>query len=566
MSISDTEQLTPDFAGVGTADLSTSIAETAEGDHFKIHGVALGAGDITVGQSEIKKYWPAEALREAAESLEGRPLVKNHTNNAEGRIGTVTKADYKTGVGVVYEAEIAPHYEELAKDVAAGILDVSARVKHPDEEELEQHEDSDALVVDRMLFDNLSVVTDGASPSNTANYGASPELSPDAGQAEAADSPAVASASAGDEGDFATATLERGYVVEDVDVTSDMNDDGAEDEPEAEDEATDDVFEEEESDADVEDEEADSEPDVDAEDDSDSGTESEEAEELETGDASEADGDELEADADDLGDEAKDTAETEEQSDSPTTEESESTDVEADTDEAGETSAAETRDESGGLSPESVAALSTYTPMNPDFTEDIDEDAIEEMSEPVLVERDTVEQLSEKAETAETVDERLEELNEKVDVVDQVDDDALEELAEAEDPVVLESEELSEKEGLVDEVGSVYAEELAKDSQFSAEELTDRFSPMELRDKLAGEDGDAGEELASTIESEPEPEGETVESEELSESAEDIEREETEEMAREKVAEELEDVGWTAQAEKVRAGEMDLEELGVEIE
>jgi len=154
-------------AGVGTAELNSELDSDGK---YTISGIALGAGDVTVGNSGIKKQWPAAELKQAASSLQGKPLVRDHQNNSDGRVGTVTKAFYDEGVGVRYEAEIASHYEQLAKDVAAGIQEVSARAYHDPVEELEETE-SGAKRVTSILFDNLSVVSQGASPSNTAEIG-----------------------------------------------------------------------------------------------------------------------------------------------------------------------------------------------------------------------------------------------------------------------------------------------------------------------------------------------------------------------------------------------------------
>jgi len=191
---------TTEYAGVGTASLSASVSAVDGDEPYPIHGIALGSGDITLGQSGIRKYWPAATLKEAVDSLEGKPLVKDHINNSDGHVGTVTKAWFDPGVGVRYEAEIAPHYEQLARDVAAGIKDVSPRIKHPPESVLENYDDA-TLEVHNARFSNLSIVNDGASPSNTANFGAADSFSPDH---------AVAM-SAFEDGEMATATLERGY-------------------------------------------------------------------------------------------------------------------------------------------------------------------------------------------------------------------------------------------------------------------------------------------------------------------------------------------------------------------
>jgi hypothetical protein len=157
-------------AGVGTAHLSSSVDD--EDGPYTIHGIAIGEGDVTYGKSQTKKKWTADALKEVAETLEGQPLVKNHQNDSEGTIGEVKRTSYQDGVGVRYEAEIADHYDEFAKDVASGILDVSPRILHTPPAELEEDAESGALLVEGRAFgDNLSLVSDGASPSNTAEFG-----------------------------------------------------------------------------------------------------------------------------------------------------------------------------------------------------------------------------------------------------------------------------------------------------------------------------------------------------------------------------------------------------------
>lgn len=195
------------IAGVGTAHLSypgVSLSDSdSGGDGFVINGIALGAGDVTVGQSGVKKYWPAEALEQAAETLEGQDLVRDHINTTEGKVGEVTKAEYLEDVGVVYEAEVASHYDNLANDIAAGLMEVSVRAYHAPEDELEQN-DAGALVVEDVYFDNLSVVNNGASPSNTADTG---------GIGNILDSAPTVEASASFSDGQATATLSRSEAV-----------------------------------------------------------------------------------------------------------------------------------------------------------------------------------------------------------------------------------------------------------------------------------------------------------------------------------------------------------------
>lgn len=153
-----------------------------------------------------------------------------------------------------------------------------------------------------------------------------------------------------------------------------------------------------------------------------------------------------------------------------------------------------------------------------------DESDIEELSEPVVVEKSDLESLREEAES-ETVNEELQQL--------------------------------------VDEVTEIFADELAEYSPFDAEELQDRFSPTELREKVEAHDeaSVAGELGAS--EEDPEPEGGSVDPEELNEGDEASE-EETREALREKVAESLEQANLGRQARKVREGEIELDELNVE--
>lgn len=150
------------------------LSELDEGAPWTVHGVALGAGDVTVGQSGIKKLWPAEELKKSAETLEGRNLVVDHNNDAGGVVGQVTKAGYKENVGVIYEAELFD--EDLAEKINNGLLEVSIRGKHIDVDTMEENEEG-AKIVEGIKFDNLSIVPTGAAPSNTIEMGETEELS-----------------------------------------------------------------------------------------------------------------------------------------------------------------------------------------------------------------------------------------------------------------------------------------------------------------------------------------------------------------------------------------------------
>lgn len=146
-----------------------------DGPPYTIHGIALGAGDVTHGSSGVKKLWPGEELKEAAETLEDKNLVVDHDNTVSGVVGRVTKAGYKDDVGVIYEAELFD--ESLVNKVKDGLLEVSIRGYHTDVDEMEDDAETGAKVVSDIEFDNLSIVPNGASPSNTLEMGEHAELS-----------------------------------------------------------------------------------------------------------------------------------------------------------------------------------------------------------------------------------------------------------------------------------------------------------------------------------------------------------------------------------------------------
>lgn len=171
-------------AGNGTAVLTGDVDE--DNDSFTIHGVAIGSGDVTVGSSGVKKVWPEDELESATSTLEGKPLVKDHENSVDGVIGRVTKTKFKPGTGILYEAEISEQFAEVAQKIADGLLEVSVRAYHAPTEELEEDDESEAKVVEDIVFDNMAVVPQGAAPSNTAQFGTAaamgqthPEMSAD---------------------------------------------------------------------------------------------------------------------------------------------------------------------------------------------------------------------------------------------------------------------------------------------------------------------------------------------------------------------------------------------------
>lgn len=666
-------------AGVGTAHLSSDLADDGP---WTVHGVALGDDDVTVGSSGIKKKWPADELRKAAETLEGKPLVKDHENNTDGTVGTVVRAAYREGVGVLYEAEIAPHYEELAKDIGAGILEVSARAYHAPVEELDEDGDTGALEVEDVAFDNLAVVSQGASPSNSVQMGEAAAMAEGPGgdcvavmeqgaprmdaaelaeafdsetsvsDSESEGSPSDSETSVSDsepesgdstESDFETEQGEMsdsddeelGYVYDIGDliewgdgslgsVTGVFVEDGVHKYEVRVLEKTGDGVEPTDESEMVIAHNACAGPHVPTSDlamDEDEYTDGEandvDAEELKSVAGVTFDGtsdgklDESEIPNDDYESHYLFPDDTKSDSSYPV--------VDADGNlRKGNVSAAHQLGARGGVSEESlenklmalneewpegerpietssdeeensatmdddardesstVAALTTghinttnTTTMEYefDYSDATDED-IEEMSDPVVIEEADVEDLREKAARADELDDRLDTVNSTLDelasnqeALEDVDEDDLEELREYDDARVLSGEEYEELQGLVDEIGGIFAEELADYSPFDADELQERFTPMELRAKVdEHDDASVQDELGSNGE-EPDPDGGSASTEELENGADESPDEPSDEDKQEFVASELESSGLTRQAEKVRSGEIDYEEI-----
>lgn len=137
---------------------------------YTVHGVAIGPDDVTNGANG-EKIWPPEALRAAAESLEGVPLNKNHdSKRVESVVGEVVAAEYEPDVGVIFEAEVDD--EAIATKIARGRLEVSPHARHRADGE----DDEGRLIVSDIRFLDLAVVPRGASPSNYVESGESEML------------------------------------------------------------------------------------------------------------------------------------------------------------------------------------------------------------------------------------------------------------------------------------------------------------------------------------------------------------------------------------------------------
>lgn len=155
------------------AHLTEELAPESD-DGYTITGIAIGENDVTRGESGIEKRWPREALKPSADSLAGRPLVKDHDNTTDGVVGEVTSTAYEDGVGLLYEAEL--YDESLADKIANGLLEVSIRGYHNNVEDMSEDDDGNKIV-EKVVFDNLSIVPTGAAPSNTVEVGESQSVS-----------------------------------------------------------------------------------------------------------------------------------------------------------------------------------------------------------------------------------------------------------------------------------------------------------------------------------------------------------------------------------------------------
>jgi len=150
-----------------------NVGDLDEDEGTTVSGIALGIDDVTVGQSGNKKFWPADTLRDAAPTMAGKPIVTDHNNDSDSVVGQVTKSAFKDDVGVIYEGVVFD--ESLAEKISQGLLEVSIRGYHGDPDEMETTDDG-AAIIDKLVFDNLSIVPDGASPSNTLDVGEHAEL------------------------------------------------------------------------------------------------------------------------------------------------------------------------------------------------------------------------------------------------------------------------------------------------------------------------------------------------------------------------------------------------------
>jgi len=136
--------------------------------------------------------------------------------------------------------------------------------------------------------------------------------------------------------------------------------------------------------------------------------------------------------------------------------------------------------------------------MNKDIEEELGE-----LDEPVAVEAEELEQLQEKASRMEELSDNIDALTERTDILDEVERSAVEELRDGDDPVVVESARFESLQSEAEQVKGVYAAQLSEHyDAFDSDELADKFSIEELREKFESQFGSI-EELAGSTQAEP---------------------------------------------------------------
>ena len=160
-----------------TARLTAGQDDDDDGPPWTFNGVAVAAGDILHMDDGTRVLMTAEELKKAANSQSGEPLTVDHPADDDGRpqyppptdetVGKVPRAGWLDEAEAVgYEA--TTHDEEIADGVQGGTYEVSV---HPQFALGEFREDVQAYVAEDIRFLDLSVVSKGDSPSNTAEWG-----------------------------------------------------------------------------------------------------------------------------------------------------------------------------------------------------------------------------------------------------------------------------------------------------------------------------------------------------------------------------------------------------------
>jgi len=144
---------------------AANLSRHGSDDYLTVSGVAIGEDEVT-SHKDGDKFWPAEQLMAATQSLIGVQLTKNHNHDkVEGVIGEVTDARYKEEVGILFEGKV--YHDEVAKKIREGLLEVSVHAIHANGGWTEVGE----MIAENIEFKDLSVVPRGAATSNEVRVG-----------------------------------------------------------------------------------------------------------------------------------------------------------------------------------------------------------------------------------------------------------------------------------------------------------------------------------------------------------------------------------------------------------
>lgn len=153
----------------------------ADDGPWTVSGIAVGEGDILHMDDGRGVLFDREVIAESAHTQNGQPLTVDHPTDENGRpeyppntedvVGKITKAGHVKGKGLAYEATV--HDPEVARGIHAGTLEVSV---HPQFNLGDTDDETGALTAQNVEFLDLSVVSKGDSPNNTAEWGPSAQL------------------------------------------------------------------------------------------------------------------------------------------------------------------------------------------------------------------------------------------------------------------------------------------------------------------------------------------------------------------------------------------------------
>ena len=152
-----------------------AAADVDEGP-WPIHGVAVAAGDVLRNNEGERIVITEESLQNARYSKAASKLTKDHPDHdgsppVDATVGTNSMQYSPEGEAIVYEAET--HDEDIAAGVNGGTYGVSI---HADLQKGPRDPETGAYVAENLVLHDLSVVSLGDSPSNTAQLGGRPDL------------------------------------------------------------------------------------------------------------------------------------------------------------------------------------------------------------------------------------------------------------------------------------------------------------------------------------------------------------------------------------------------------